>query len=120
MLCSFAVENLLKARIVAARGAELSKELQERGRLPRVLNGHNLYELMKRAGMKELARKHEILLRRLERSATWYGRYPAPVSPDGLKESRPSENMGGSEVGLLGYTAADVGDIRRIVESLQQ
>lgn len=117
MLCSFAIENFLKSQIVQQQRSELEAELRSTSRRPALLKHHDLYNLAIVAGFQALAKEEEMLLRRLTRSALWYGRYPVPVEPAHLRRSQRSANYE-FEISLTAYSSADREDIRRIVEQL--
>jgi len=98
MLSAYAIENLMKARIVRSGRAQLAEEFQRRCRLPSVLKTHDLCKLAICSGNVGLAEGYEDILKRLTRSATWYGRYPVPLAPRGLEPfSRSSD---GSPISL--------------------
>ena len=59
-----------------------------------------------------------MLLRRLERSSTWYGRYPVPIRSDDLLGSRESKH-GDFRLSLTAYTSRDRLDIQRIVTEIK-
>lgn len=78
MLVAFAVENLLKASVVRDKKLEYEREFERSGSLPKELKSHDLTDLARRAGLRfDIA--EEDLLRRLSRSAMWFGRYPVPL-----------------------------------------
>lgn len=79
MLLAFATENLLKAAAVAKNGHRYRIEFRADPKFPQELKKHNLVKLAK---FVELVFTHEEedLLRRLTRSAIWYGRYPVPLA----------------------------------------
>jgi hypothetical protein len=117
MLCSFALENLLKARIVAKKRSHLAAELKRRASLPKMLKEHDLYKLTREAGLAALAAEEEVLLHRLSRSAVWFGRYPVPVTASGLNAFRPSEHKD-FNMSLTQYTTADLDDIKRLLREV--
>jgi hypothetical protein len=117
MLCSFALENLLKARIVEKRRSELAHALRSCPTLPNELKEHNLYRLMRKAGLDVLAAEEESLLHRLSRSAVWYGRYPVPVTGAALASFRKSEHKD-FEIILNQYSSADCHDIKRMLRDV--
>jgi len=114
-LCSYAIENLLKSHIVRKKRPQLEAALTSHSGLPKLLKEHNLYKLAVEAGFKALAKEEEMLLRRLTRSALWYGRYPVPVTPGNLCRSHPSDNYD-FKISLTAYTSGDRDNIRRIVK----
>ena len=78
MLIAYAVENLLKAAIIREKSFEYKREFSETLRFPKELQSHDLVELARKANLN-ISREEEDLLRRLTRSAIWYGRYPVPL-----------------------------------------
>ena len=78
MLIAYAVENFLKAAIIREKSFEYKRKFLETLKFPSELRSHNLVKLARRAHLN-FSSEEEDLLRRLTRSATWYGRYPAPL-----------------------------------------
>jgi hypothetical protein len=117
MLCSFALENLLKARLIERRQPELEAALASGSNLPKMLKEHDLYRLTCEAGLNALAAEEESLLHRLTRSAVWYGRYPVPVAAPGLDTFRKSPHKD-FQISLTQYTSADRDDIKRLFRKL--
>lgn len=81
MLLAFATENLLKAAAVARDAYKYKEEFRRTLKFPRELTKHNLVALAQKVDLK-FTREEEDLLRRLTRSAIWYGRYPVPLEYD--------------------------------------
>ncbi len=77
ILVSYALENLFKALIVRERSDEISSQFLQTGRLPRLINEHDLVKLSKEANM-EVDIKEEDILIRLSRQSKWKSRYPGP------------------------------------------
>src|SRR5207249_3039271 len=94
MLIAFSVENLLKAAAIARNNAEYRAEFRKTLRFPEELKKHDLVKLAELAQVSFNA-KEENLLRRLTRSAIWFGRYPAPL--DYSKMSGTEEFSDGNE-----------------------
>lgn len=117
MLCAYAIENLLKARIIQKEPATIRADFAARQKLPQVLLGHDLYELTVKAGFHKLAVEEESLLRRLSRCSVWYGRYPLPLNPESLQSTHPTENYD-FDISLTAYTSDDPRDIERIVNEI--
>lgn len=117
MLSSFALENLLKARLVEQQQPEIKKALTSGSGLPGMLKNHDLYKLTCMVGLKELAAEEEVLLKRLTRSAVWYGRYPVPVTAQGLAtlQNSPHKNF---PISLTQYTSSDRNDIKRLFREI--
>jgi hypothetical protein len=117
MLSSFALENLLKSRIVEKRQSNLADALGSGSKLPNELKQHDLYKLMCEAGLNDLAAEEESLLHRLTRSAVWYGRYPVPVNAPKLSSFRKSEHED-FQISLTQNLSADRDDIKRLLRYL--
>lgn len=118
MLASFAVENALKARLVELNLEDYQRQIKSTRKLPRELTGHNLYELCVAADLQTLANEEEDLLRRLERSAVWYGRYPIPIRSADLNTQIEAKSRDG-KISLTMYTSSDPDWIRRILTELK-
>jgi len=86
MLIAYAVENLLKAAQVRARGFRYEEEFKDDGQMPKELKTHDLVNLAKMVGLK-VDLQSEDLLRRLEQCAVWRGRYPVPTAYPELAEA---------------------------------
>ena len=118
MLAAFAIENALKARLVERRLEDFRREISSTGKLPSDLKSHRLYELCVSADLKALADEEEALLRRLERSAVWYGRYPIPINSADLKTQVEAKSRDG-QISLTMYSSSDRKWIRRILTKLK-
>lgn len=116
MIYSYAIENLLKAIIVIRDKQNLSS--QNWGKLPNSLQGHNLYQLCKKSGLDNLAREYESILKKLSRSAEWYGRYPTPIKASDYNNLRSSENESNG-ISLSGHTPIDLNEIKKIINELK-
>lgn len=81
MLCAYAAENYLKARIAVVSG--LTEE-NIGTKLPKVLKSHNVTALTTTAGLILNAEEADIC-DRLTVYGIWAGRYPAPVDRDDLR-----------------------------------
>jgi hypothetical protein len=78
ILVSYALENLFKALIITRRSDEISSQFLQTGRLPRLVQTHNLVKLSKEANIKVDIGEEDILVR-LSRQSGWKSRYPVPV-----------------------------------------
>lgn len=117
MLCAYAIENLLKSKILQKKRVQLEAELQSSVVLPKQLRKHDLYQLALDAGLGALAKEEEALLRRSTRSAVWYGRYPVPLTDEGLDPTQTLENYD-FKLSLTQYASTDRANIRRIAKEL--
>jgi hypothetical protein len=118
MLTSYALENLFKALIVLRKRTDLEKELREKPKLPSQIDGHDLYCFAQTCKFSPLDADDEELLRKLSRSATWYGRYPIPTKPDKFETTFISEDET-ELIFLSSYATTDVQEIEKWVEKLK-
>ena len=112
MFSSFALENLFKAIIILRDRKIIEKSLNNRCGLPKKIGKHNLYDLAKECGFRHLDAGDEELLKKLSRSATWYGRYPVPIMPDKFKTDFISE-LDKEPISTSSYSSDDEDDIQR-------
>ncbi|GEM_PF-1948382 len=129
MLMSYAIENLLKAHITKKYIKTLKIAVDDK--LPKLLKGHDLYKLAKRAGKCCLALGYEDILRRLTRSAVWYGRYPTPTKANELQQfcaSVPGKDLSKwaqkelkdrPPISLTHYESSDIDEINRVIAELK-
>jgi hypothetical protein len=117
MLVAYAIENLLKGRIIRANSKALRSEVEVHLRMPDTLKTHDLCALAKQAGKAGLASGYADILKRLSRSATWYGRYPVPIRPQGLEPF--TQTSEGEHISLTHYSSSDLHEIRRVVTELK-
>jgi len=96
---------------------QLRGEVEKTHRLPTRLKSHDLPALAVEAGKPGIAEGYADILKRLTRSATWYGRYPAPTNPQGLNPF--SESSDGESISLTSYSSGDLGEIKRVVAELR-
>jgi hypothetical protein len=113
MLCAYALENLMKAELVekdiSARKVPLTVS-----KLPSHLSGHDLVKLAKCCGRDGLAEEYASILKRLSRSAVWYGRYPAPLTATALKSTDVSPS--GQPIILTEYSSNDRSDVTYLLK----
>lgn len=91
MLVAYALENLLKALYIKLNTDSVKKDLEEKGKLPKAIIGHDLYRLAKELKVVEMEWGEDSLLQKVSRSAVWFGRYPIPIKPDQLNSFYDSE-----------------------------
>ena len=104
MLSAYALENLMKARLVESihRAGALPSQVN---RFPKELRGHDLVALAIRCGEAEVAEEYASILSRLSRSAVWYARYPTPTDPSTL--TTQTESPRGVALSLSEYSSHD-------------
>jgi hypothetical protein len=115
MLCSYAIENLCKGWLAARLPVWERERLKRQGKLPKSLEGHDLFELVEKIGMPFVDHDEE-LLRRLALSAVWRGRYPVPLhyrGGEGVFKDGRTYNL--QELG-----AGDIPRIKDLVQRLRQ
>ena len=117
MLMSFAIENLLKALLIKNKYSEIEQELRKINRLPAILKSHDLFDLSMKAGLKDFALENEDYLKRLTRSALWYGRYPTSKDPSSMEVVVYSEYQD-EPILLSSYSSMDSNWIKRIIVDL--
>jgi len=120
MLTSYALENLLKALYVKTNCREVKAALEKSCQLPRCISTHNLWQLAKRFGVVRGESGEESLLKKLSRSAEWFGRYPVPTSPRGLKRCHNSESESENiPIPFCSYMNTDLEEIEEIISSIR-
>jgi hypothetical protein len=82
MLAGFAIENLCKGHL-AGRLTWKERKKVKVGELPKCLDGHKILKLATRTGMT-LSEFERDLLARITEVIWWRGRYPAPLSHNGI------------------------------------
>ncbi len=114
MLIAFAIENILKSKIISKNKIEFRKSIIEKGKLPKVLKSHDLYKL---ANMLDilLDSKEESYLRRLSRAAVWAGRYPVPLEHKDLLGKKYSDG----EIHMEAFfTRGEIKGINKLLDKL--
>jgi len=119
MVVSYAIENYFKAIIVMINKKEIENFLNSDNnpKFPALLNTHNLVKLAKKAGFTIKNQLQEDLLRRLSRSAVWYGRYP--VCTD-YKKSRNEIFLDGKEYDISIFREIDVNQVKVLIEEIKK
>jgi len=129
MLTSFAVENLLKAKLVQDEQTHYREKFREimasdlplqkklLAVFPKKLKTHDLYKLSKQLKLK-LNEGEEDLLRRLSHHATWAGRYPAALNHKDFPGLVRFSN--GKIFTLTWFGSNDVETINKFVASLPE
>lgn len=115
MLLAFATENLLKAAAVSRNGTRYRTEFRQTLKFPKELKNHNLVELATFVHLS-FTEKEEDLLRRLTRSAIWFGRYPAPLEYTNMSGKETFSD--GSEYMVSWFGGNDISDLNIFINSL--
>jgi len=113
MLCAYALENLMKAKLVE-KEISAKKASSAISKLPSHLMGHDLVDLAKRCGKDKLAEEYASILKRLSRSAVWYGRYPVPVTATAFKSIDVSPS--GQAIILTEYSSNDRDKVKHLLQ----
>ena len=117
MLLAYAVENLLKAAIIRKKSLEYKSKFRETLKFPKELQSNDLVNLARKAQL-EFSREEEDLLRRLTRSAVWYGRYPIPLH---YKHSSGAETFcDGKDYLVSWFGGNDVERLNKFVDMLKE
>jgi len=119
MIISYVIENYFKAIIVSLCNKEIENFLNSGNnpKFPNLLKNHNLVRLAQKAGFPIKNQLQEDLLRRLSRSAVWYGRYP--VCTD-YKKSRSEIFLNGKEYDISIFREIDVNQVKLLIEEIKK
>ncbi len=115
MLIAFALENLLKAAIIRGNSYEYKMNFRRSLSFPKELKKHDLVYLAKKVEIR-FTMEEEDLLRRLTRSAIWYGRYPIPL--DYKKTSGAETFSDGKEYSVSWFGFNDVARLNKFINDL--
>lgn len=115
MLMAFAVENLLKAAAVSRNSFKYKESFSPKSQFPKELKTHYLFELGQALNLN-VTRDEEDLLRRLTRSAIWFGRYPAPLEYS--ETSGTGVFSDGKEYQVSWFGREDVNKLRIFINGL--
>ena len=115
MLVGFAVENLLKARLVEAHSSEVREAFKKSLELPRCVKSHDLASMAKNIDFS-MSIGEESLMRRLSRAVRWVGRYPVPTTADGLASGEVFSD--GRKYLVSYFGAEDVAQVQKLIGRL--
>jgi hypothetical protein len=118
MLVSYALENLLKALYIKLNKDAVKKKLEEKEQLPKTIAGHDLYRMAKELNVVELEWGEESLLKKVSRSAVWFGRYPTPITASELDRSYKSE-FENLRIHFRLYSSDDLKEIKSIISRVR-
>jgi hypothetical protein len=76
--CALVVENAMKGVISSKHGASIKNKMKTKAKIPKLLLGHDLNSLAKRACFKT-GIDEEYILSFLTRYGIWGGKYPLPI-----------------------------------------
>lgn len=117
MLSGFALENVLKAIIVAKQHDTLYQKFEQKQRLPKILQTHDLVSLFEEAGLNTKGKNIIGLLKRLTRCSTWESRYPIPLRPEQYR-GEDTFSLGPGFITLRAFSNADVQNVRALFEGM--
>ena len=112
MLIAYAIENLFKSVIIREDSQRYIDQFRTSRKFPKDLQSHDLFSLSKMAGF-DCSLEEEDLLRRLTRSATWYGRYPVPLKYTENSGAKSFSN--GKEYSVSWFGGTDVERINQLI-----
>lgn len=115
MLIAFATENLLKAAAVARNSTRYKTAFRDNNEFPKELKKHDLVKLAKLVDL-DFSVSEEDLLRRLTRSAIWYGRYPVPLKHPDMAGKETYSN--GNEYSVSWFGGDDIGRLNELLLGL--
>lgn len=115
MLLAYATENLLKAEAVARNGARYKREFRATLKFPQELKAYDLVQLAKWVDLA-FTLEEEDLLRRLTRSAIWYGRYPVPLDYKDMSGNKQFSD--GNEYSLSWFGVNDIERLNTFINTL--
>jgi len=117
MLSGFAVENVLKAIIVAKQHEVLLQKFEQKQKLPNILQTHDLVSLFKEAGLSTNGKNTIGLFKRLTRCLTWESRYPIPLRPEQY-HGKDTFSIGPGFITLTAFSDADLQNVRALFEGM--
>lgn len=119
MLISYAIENFLKAFIVRVKKDELESILNsaDNPKFPKILKSHDLVKLAREACFPIRDQLQEDLLRRLARSAIWYGRYPVATN---FHRANKEQFLDGKEYDTSLFREIDVEEVNILIEQIRE
>ena len=116
ILISYALEDLFKALIIRDRSDEIRSQFAQTGRLPSLINEHDLVRLSKKANIKMDIKEEDILIR-LSRQSKWKSRYPVPVELSDMRNILKYSN--GKEYFTDYFKPDDLDALNAIVKRLK-
>ena len=115
MLLAFSTENLLKAAAVSHNRLQYKAEFKRSEKFPGKLKEHDLVKLAKLVGLSYTTGEED-LLRRLTRSAIWFGRYPAPLKYEAMSGKEVFSD--GNEYAVSWFGGNDVERLNTFISGL--
>ena len=118
MLVAYAIENYLKAILIANSEAAYRSELRQTSKLPTELKtpDHNLIKLAEKS--KFVFTDIELsLLTRLHRNSLWQGRYPVPAKADQLNVMAI---FNGKATLIAFFSPADINNLTILVRRIKK
>lgn len=121
MICSFAIENLLKGIIVFRNKQKIEEEITKTFKLPKLMQEHDLTKLCENLKIDLIYQNQKDLLIRLSRAAIWQGRYPIPLFSNKLPiENIKSFGVRPSSGKIIGICSqSDIKDIHDLISEIK-
>lgn len=116
ILVAYALENLFKAVIIQQEKENLRGQLLSTGRLPKIIEGHDLVALARATGLATDVGEED-LLTRLCWNSVWAGRYPVPIDCGGLKNVKVYSDGKGYLTAY--FSPDDVGRLNALVQRVK-
>ncbi len=91
ILVSYALEDLFKALIIRNQSNEIRSQFFQNGRLPSLINKHDLIKLSKDANIVFGIIEEDVLIR-LSRQSKWKSRYPVPIELSDIQNMQKYSN----------------------------
>ena len=123
MLLAYAIENYLKAILVAENKEKYNQAILHKrtlGNLPEDLKkyGHDLIQLARESKLSCTEAELSLLIR-LFRHSDWQGRYPVPIKADKLN-STARYNGKGFDIKAIGMWCEDINDLKILIRRIKK
>lgn len=115
MLVGFALENLLKAKLITLESGRVAAEVRRTRKFPTFLKSHNLAVLARRSSFPSRQRD-DLAFEVLTRAVVWDGRYPLPMGVDDIK--RETQTAEGSQRTLF-MSELQLDDLKDLVRRVR-
>ena len=119
MLMNYAFENLFKALVVVREKKNIEDAMKKKCRIPAKILNHSLLEFAEKYDFLKDEVGDESMLKKMERCAVWYGRYPTSTSPTGMDSFYESDCVD-FPVSMTSYSSSDFNDIDSMLDRLLQ
>jgi len=116
MLIGFALENLLKAKLIRLNRDVASTQFVATRKLPAFLKSHDLRALAADAGFRP-TQSDEVVLTLLTRAVVWDGRYPIPARVSDMHRIVKSRE---GQKRRMSFQELDVDDVLGLVAKIRE